>query len=359
MLHFFPRFAEHLTHTPFGRELTRLGVPHRFFGARLNLRYKTVFGLLLRVYPRLTWFALCGAVRSLLLSRPRPTAAVVSSDIEALVFGLLARVARTPTLIVFETLIVTPRGAPWLNAVYQRYFAFILSLVDIAVCHSSVEAARYQAAFPNARCRFVFVPYGTTVTDRVALMAAAEREAAEREAAAAGEPAAIVAAGRSGRDYRTLTDAVRGLPCRLHIICDTAAPVAHLAPADLESGQITVVRDCFDRAYIEALARALFVVVPLAVDDISAGQMVLLQATALGRAVIITRTATTPEYATDGADALLVPMGDVAAMRAAIRSLLEDHALRARIGATAVERFERDHSTEAYVRHLVAVIASA
>ena len=346
MLHFFPRYYKDVADQPFATELRRLGVPHRLFGATLNLRYATLAGLLLRVYPTLGWFALRGAARSLLLSRPPPAAAVVGSDIEALVFGLVRLIFRLRTRIVFETLIVTPRRSPRMDAIHRRYYALILSLIDIGICHSSVEVARNRAAFPAARCRFVFVPYGTTVTGRAALMAAA--------AAAGGQDGAVVAAGRSGRDYRTLAEAVRGLPCRLDILCDTAAAVAGIAP----SAQIRLVAGCFDRAYIAALAAARLVVVPLAVDDISAGQMVLLQASALGKAVIVTRTATTLEYATEGEEALFVAMGDVAGMRAAIRRLIDDPALRARLGANAARRFERDHSTEAYVRHLVAAVGA-
>ncbi len=345
MLHFFPRYAADVSGTPFATELRRLREPHRFFGARISLRYKTPFGLLFSVYPRLAWLALRNAVRSLLVSRPKPTAVIVSSDIEALVFGVVRATFRQRAVLVFETLIVTPRASPLKNAVYLRYYAAVLALVDMAICHSSVEAARYATLFPRARCRFVCIPFGTTVTGREAAMAAQ---------AANTQDGVIVTAGRSGRDYRTLAAAIRGLPCTLHILCDVSAAVAQLEPSD----QVSVVRDCFDQAYFDALAAALFVVVPLAVDDVSAGQMVLLQASALGKAIVITRTATTAEYATDGEDALFVDIGDVAQMRDAIRRLLHDLALRDRLGANAASRFERDHSTEAYVRKLVAAIAA-
>ncbi|MDE2576700.1 MAG: glycosyltransferase family 4 protein [Rhodospirillales bacterium] len=344
MLHFFPHYATDVEETPFAAELRRLGVPYRVFGAAISLRYRSAFERLFSVYPRLGWLALRSAARSLLLSRPRPTAAIVNTDLEALVFGIVRGIFRLPTLIVFETLIITPRRSSWVNALRRRYFALILSLVDVAICHSTVEVARCREAFAKTRCRFAFVPFGTTVTGREGLIAA--------DAAAGDQDRVIVTAGRSGRDYRTLAEAIRGLPCQLQIICDLPGPVAGIEPSD----QITIIRDCFHAAYIAKLASALFVVVPLSVDDISAGQMVLLQASALGRAVITTRTATTTDYVTDGADALLVDIGDVAQMRAAIIRLLEDRALRDRLGAGAAARFERDHSTEAYVRKLVAAI---
>ena len=341
MLHFFPHYAEDVTNTPFAAELRRLQVPHRFFSAEIRLRYKTMFGLLFSVYPRLTWLALRSAIRSLALSHPRPTAVIVCTDVEALVFGILRRILRLSTLIVFETLIITHT-----NLVFRRYYRLILSLIDIGICHSRNEVGRYIRAFPGVHCRFVFVPFGTTVNCREKLIAA--------YATAVDKDGAIVSAGRSSRDYRTLAEAIRGLPCKLRIICDIAGPVAQISPSE----QITIVRDCFGMTYIEALANALFVVVPLTVDDISAGQMVLLQAAALGKAVIISRTATTVEYATGEQDALFVDMGNVEQMRAAICRLLEDHALRGRLGVAAARRFENEYSTESYVRNIVSVIQS-
>ena len=344
MLHFFPRFASGFEDSPFAGELRRLEVPHRFFGGGINFRYRSRLGLLFSVYPRLFWFALRSAIQSLLLARPSPTAAIIGTDVEALVFGAIRLLCFRRTLIVFETLIITPRRSPVANALYRRYFGLILGLIDIGVCHSTAETARYAEAFPNARCRFVFVPFGTTVNGAAAMMTAA--------ATVSDAGRSIVTAGRSGRDYATLAAAVSGMPCRLTIICDIAGPVETIA----RTGAIDIVRDAFDQAYLRRLAEALFVVVPLAVDDISAGQLVLLQASALGRAVVITRTATTPEYATDGEDALFVDRGDVGQMRAAVTRLMQDETLRARLGAAALARFRREHSTAAYVRHLVEAV---
>ncbi|MBV9750566.1 MAG: glycosyltransferase family 4 protein, partial [Acetobacteraceae bacterium] len=227
------------------------------------------------------------------------------------------------------------------------YYWTLLACIDMAVCHSRAEMANYERLFPSARHKLVHIPFGMTVNRPGALRAMRAQEDDRN--------APVISAGRSGRDYATLIEAIRGLPCRLQIICDSEAPLAGIRLPD----QVEVIRDCFEEAYIEALLRARLVVVPLAANDISAGQMVLLQAGALGKAAVITRTATTPEYATDGENALLVDLGNVEQMRGAIRRLLENDALRARLGANAALRFERDHSTEVYVRNLIAAIEAA
>ena len=97
-------------------------------------------------------------------------------------------------------------------------------------------------------------------------------------------------------------------------------------------------------------------VVPLAQRNVSAGQMVLLQAAALGKPVVITETATTREYVTDGEDALLVRYGDVADMRAKIAMLLADPVACATIGQRASDRYDAEFCTEAYVRRLLGLL---
>ena len=344
MLHFFPKYSRDVEETPFAAELRRLGVPYRMFGEAVDRQYQTRTGLLLRVYPRLLRVAFRQALASL-RSAPPPDAVIVTSDIEALVFGLLRAVLRRRTLIVFETFIATPRTNPAVRRLHHAYYALVLRFVDAAICHSTVEADAYAESFPAAPTRFIFLPYAMTVTGR-------DRLRAEHGAAAAASDI-VVAAGRSGRDYGTLAKAVEGLPCHLRIICDWDRPTQDV-PA---SEQITLLRQCSGDAYMEELAHARIVAIPLSHRDISAGQMVLLHAFGLHKPVVISDTSTTREYATDGVEALFVRLGDPADLRRAIAALLDDATLCARLGDAASRRFDADFSTEAYVQKLVAALA--
>lgn len=329
--------------SPIGQELKRLGVAHRFLVAPVKLVYRRRAELLLLVYPRLLIATVNAAVRSLGPRQVPPSAVIVSSDIEALVFAAIRTLMRRRTLIVFQTLIITPRASRFGNMLYFAYWKLIMLAIDVGICHARSEIESYTALFPRHVGKLQYIPYGTTVAQREALL--------QTRGEQSGMPV-IVTAGRSGRDYKTLAQAVEGLPCRLKIICDIASPLIDVQPSD----QIEVVKNCFNNDYLKILSSAAFVVVPLAVNDISAGQMVLLQAWALGRAVILTQTATTIDYATDQVDTLLVPLGDAAALRAAISRLIEEPSLRERLGDAARHRFDRDHSTEAYIRKLVASI---
>ena len=125
MLHFFPHYAKDVTNTPFAAELRRMGVPHPFFSAEISLRYQTAFGLIFSVYPRLFFLALRSAIRSLLLSHPRPAAVVVGTDVEALVFGSLRRILRLSTSVVFETVIITRYGTRFFKSITELFFPLL------------------------------------------------------------------------------------------------------------------------------------------------------------------------------------------------------------------------------------------
>jgi glycosyltransferase involved in cell wall biosynthesis len=64
----------------------------------------------------------------------------------------------------------------------------------------------------------------------------------------------------------------------------------------------------------------------------------LLEAMALGRAVVATRVGGSPEVIEDGESGILVRAGDPRALAEAIRSLLDDPARRARMGQAARRR---------------------
>jgi glycosyltransferase involved in cell wall biosynthesis len=62
-----------------------------------------------------------------------------------------------------------------------------------------------------------------------------------------------------------------------------------------------------------------------------------LEAMACGAAVVVTDNGGSSQYARDGENALVVPVGDADAMRAAITRLLTDDALRGRVAAAGVD----------------------
>jgi glycosyltransferase involved in cell wall biosynthesis len=155
----------------------------------------------------------------------------------------------------------------------------------------------------------------------------------------------ICAAGLEWRDYPTLIEAVRDMP-DLSIKLAAASPwskhVDETAKRELPSN-VSARRYEYE-ALRELYAQSSFVVVPLYENDFQAGVTTLLEAMAMGKAVIITRTIGQTDVIVDGENGLTVAPGDVAGWREAITRLRNDSALRERLGNNARQWVE-EHAT--------------
>ncbi len=88
------------------------------------------------------------------------------------------------------------------------------------------------------------------------------------------------------------------------------------------------------------------------------GLTALLEAMAMGKAVVLTEREIFADYVSDGVDALVVPPGDPGALRSAIERVLGDRELAARLGAAARTRVERTNSTSGFAERLAPVLRS-
>ena len=346
MIHFFPLFSNDPGNSPFARELIKTGVAHRLFGQALSFHYKTRLGLILLGWPRLIMFGCRSAWRSLFRSTPHPDAVVLGSHFEVLIFGLaralLPRKSR-PSIILLG-FIYTSRPSPLARRLRQLYFSLVFRLADQIICHSHNELQQYGDIFTAARNKFRYVPYGMYVSGEEAYQADATPPANK-------DSAYVFAAGRSGRDYATLVKAVASNGAATHIICDREAALAGIALPP----HVTILNRCYGGDYLRELQNAAIVVVPLLVDDISAGQMVLIQAMAYRKPIIVTRTTTIQEYVQDNKECLLVERNDVTALQQAIQRLLNDPELAQRLADGARAAYEERFCMRAYVRNVVAI----
>ena len=92
----------------------------------------------------------------------------------------------------------------------------------------------------------------------------------------------------------------------------------------------------------DQLARACVFCLPSHAEGLP---MAMLEAMAVGKAVVVTRVGGIPEAVSDGDNGLLVPPRDVAALAAALGRVLADQALRARLGARARDSVAERFST--------------
>jgi glycosyltransferase involved in cell wall biosynthesis len=163
--------------------------------------------------------------------------------------------------------------------------------------------------------------------------------------AAPVDPYKICSAGLEWRDYPTFIAAVADLP-QITVKLAAASPwskhtnetASRVLPRNVEARRYEygALRDLY--------ATSSFVVVPLYENDFQAGVTTLLEAMAMGKAVIVTRTTGQKDVVIDEENGLTVPPGDVPALRQAIVRLQTDEALRQRLGRNA-QRWVQENAT--------------
>jgi glycosyltransferase involved in cell wall biosynthesis len=167
----------------------------------------------------------------------------------------------------------------------------------------------------------------------------------------------ICSAGLERRDYGTLVEAVRGLD--LTVTIAAANPWTTRDPLATEGFPTNVVKRRVDHHALRDLYdRSEFVVVPLKDVDFQAGSLVTYEAMAMGKAVIATRTRALSggDLVRDGETGILVPPGDVGALREAILRLHNDPAEARRLGANARRIVEAGLNHERYIHDMVGVV---
>lgn len=340
LIHFYVSYSNTPKGDPLDQALVSSGASYRLFGRKVSLKYHHRWQLILLGLPRLIWMAFGSAWNSLVRESVKPDVVLVGSHFEALAFVLVRLLSRHPFKLVYLGFIYTGRDNQLLRWSRGAYFSFVFDRIDAVVCYSTPEVERYGHLFPRARQKFFFVPYGLhvpTVTDPV-----------PHERFESG----FLSAGRSGRDYRLLTQAFaeNGLP--LKIVCDLYS----MQDGCATSPNIEWLTNCHSEKYLAELHASKAVVVPLSVDDISAGQMVMLQAMAFGKPVIATRTSTLLDYATEDSGVMLVSPGAKDDLLEAVNAIASDPVLAADMSAKARRTYLARHTPVKFVENLLSVI---
>jgi glycosyltransferase involved in cell wall biosynthesis len=145
----------------------------------------------------------------------------------------------------------------------------------------------------------------------------------------------VYAGGSSYRDWPTLIEAVALSGCRAIF----SAPHTLNIPATAKDS-ITVLPHQSPKDGRQRMARAAVAVVLLLETHRPNGPLILLDAMAMGKAVVTTLVNGTRDYVTDET-AMLVPPADPHATANAIRQLMADPALRQRLGSAAAAHVRR------------------
>lgn len=170
----------------------------------------------------------------------------------------------------------------------------------------------------------------------------------------------VCAAGLEWRDYPTLIDAVAQAP-ELKVRLAAASPWSKHAD---ETARRPLPPNVAARRYEyhelrELYAQSAIVAVPLYENDFQAGITTLLEAMAMGKPVVVTRTTGQQDVVTDGENGLMVDPGDIKGWSEAIERLRGSAELRERLGRAA-QRWVETHATlDLWTRRIAGALAAS
>lgn len=223
---------------------------------------------------------------------------------------------------------------PTLRSTIKCFFLrWILSSVDTVVCSSKQEAEYYKEMFGWE--------------DKQVAVVLFHSDPQYLQSPSTFDDGYILSAGRTFRDYETFLEAVRGINYRVILVTSPRNVVRLQVPAN-----VTLRFDLPLSELTSLIQRCALVVVPLQNRRISTGQSVILHAMAMGKPVVVTRTAGTEDYVDHFENGLLVPPGDSARMREAIEYLMLNESERIRIGNNARARVASRHLPEHYAAQI-------
>jgi glycosyltransferase involved in cell wall biosynthesis len=167
----------------------------------------------------------------------------------------------------------------------------------------------------------------------------------------------ICSVGAEMRDYPTLVEALRGTGIRCHIASDHVRVdrfgFARRIRVDERSARASDALTIGRKSLLELrdlYARSRFVVVPLRPSDTDNGVTVILEAMAMGKAVICSRTQGQVDVIQDGVTGIYVPPGDPGALRDAILSLWRDPERASAMGRAGRDHIEKHHTLDKFCR---------
>jgi glycosyltransferase involved in cell wall biosynthesis len=166
----------------------------------------------------------------------------------------------------------------------------------------------------------------------------------------------IASAGLELRDYPTMIEAVRGLDLDVRLAAASPWSKRKNETTDRALPPNVDARGYGYRELRDLYASSQFVVVPLYETDFQAGVTTILEAMAMGKAVIASSTRGQRDVIQDGVNGLYVPPGDVAALRAAITNLLASPERAAQLGANARRTMETEMSLDLWADRIAKVV---
>lgn len=241
-----------------------------------------------------------------------------------------------PKIVLFEFWLHEDKGS--IQALKDFFRRIALKQVDLIITPSREEIERYSSEYKIAKSKIAFIPFHTN-------------EETLKFPARYGDY--VFSGGRSGRDFNTLINAIKGTNIKLKLVVGKDEKLKEDIADNIE-----VFTEIDFREYLALLKEARIVCVPLKHQNRSSGQVALLEAMGAAKPVVVTKTIGTQDYVTHGFDGFFFFPNNVKSLRKLILKLFNNIELIRQIGRNARSTVKRKYSLNDYIEHNLAIIAS-
>jgi len=233
---------------------------------------------------------------------------------------------------IVHEFITSPLKPTLYSYLKYKFLNICLNNVDTINCSSRKEIVYYIDTIKIIPNKFKFIPLAT--------------DPKIMDYNISKEKDYIISVGRTGRDYKTLIEAIKGMPLKLIIVCDKF----NLQGLEIP-GNVHVECNIPFKRVIELISYAKFLVVPLENTPVSTGQRVIVIGMALGKAVIVSRTNGTIDYV-NKKNGISVEPYDSSKLRSSICYLLNNPQVAKEMGSFGRRRVQLIHHPEKTIQKI-------
>jgi len=166
----------------------------------------------------------------------------------------------------------------------------------------------------------------------------------------------ILSGGKSDRDYATLINAIKNISNKFMVIYGKDPVTGAIPKFDYIPPNLELIEEVPFGQYVDLLANASFVIIPLKDVDYVTGQMVMLHSMALCKAVIVTKCSGTIDYIEDWKTGIFVEPYNDDDLRNKVTYLIDHPEVAKAIGIRARKAVEDKFNHKIFAKNLSNII---
>lgn len=252
--------------------------------------------------------------------------------------ALCALTGQASRQVMTEVFVDQARPNSFLWKVKNRLYGWLARRAVGIITNSTDEIETTAQRFGVERDRLTFIPLCPTRPPEVT---------------AEEKPPYVLSAGRTLRDYELMWQVAERLDVPVVIVCGQDD-----LPGRASTERITIHREIDRARYLDLLRGSAVVALPLLPTERSTGQVVFLEAMAMGKPVITTRSPGTIDYVAHERSGWLIETSDSEALYQACVMLLGDMDLRQRLGEAALAWVREHGAPDQYAQRFLDAVNS-